>query len=276
MSAGAPSALVTGGTSGIGKGIALCLAGTGASVTILGRNKEEGQKVVQQMTQISTDSGSQASHEFIAVDLSLLSTIKLFCETFTAKHARLDYLVLCAGIATTAGYSPTADGIDFKLFMHYFGRVAMIRGLLPLLSTTAEAADTDVRVLAILSAGVHSPYVEYQADFDLSKDFSIPKAANAAGFYTDLALDTLSRENQKISFLHAAPGFVNTNWGTEFPCCLKGLIRCVQCCCGCCLTSLEDCGVFMSKGLHEERYSCLLYTSPSPRDRTRSRMPSSA
>ena len=31
--------------------------------------------------------------------------------------------------------------------------------------------------------------------------------------------------------------------------------------------------------LHEEKndsYSCLLYTSPSPRDRTRSRMPSSA
>ena len=26
----------------------------------------------------------------------------------------------------------------------------------------------------------------------------------------------------------------------------------------------------------EENYNCLLYTSPSPRDRTRSRMPSSA
>ena len=33
------------------------------------------------------------------------------------------------------------------------------------------------------------------------------------------------------------------------------------------------------RGLSErvdEKYSCLLYTSPSPRDRTRSRMPSSA
>ena len=28
--------------------------------------------------------------------------------------------------------------------------------------------------------------------------------------------------------------------------------------------------------IHAARYSCLLYTSPSPRDRTRSRMPSSA
>ena len=34
------------------------------------------------------------------------------------------------------------------------------------------------------------------------------------------------------------------------------------------------------KGTHakkiSEKYGCLLYTSPSPRDRTRSRMPSSA
>ena len=29
-------------------------------------------------------------------------------------------------------------------------------------------------------------------------------------------------------------------------------------------------------GIFEDSHSCLLYTSPSPRDRTRSRMPSSA
>ena len=38
-----------------------------------------------------------------------------------------------------------------------------------------------------------------------------------------------------------------------------------------------DWGVFFkSTGVGSEIYFCLLYTSPSPRDRTRSRMPSSA
>ena len=32
----------------------------------------------------------------------------------------------------------------------------------------------------------------------------------------------------------------------------------------------------LQRFLEEQGYSCLLYTSPSPRDRTRSRMPSSA
>ena len=45
---------------------------------------------------------------------------------------------------------------------------------------------------------------------------------------------------------------------------------------------VELCGVVMGSELNEDYvkalggYGCLLYTSPSPRDRTRSRMPSSA
>ena len=35
-------------------------------------------------------------------------------------------------------------------------------------------------------------------------------------------------------------------------------------------------GKVMGKGIFRSLYTCLLYTSPSPRDRTRSRMPSSA
>ena len=42
-----------------------------------------------------------------------------------------------------------------------------------------------------------------------------------------------------------------------------------------CLTLLLGCmPAAMADG--EKTYTCLLYTSPSPRDRTRSRMPSSA
>ena len=39
---------------------------------------------------------------------------------------------------------------------------------------------------------------------------------------------------------------------------------------------VEDAFVNSRKILFRKYYNCLLYTSPSPRDRTRSRMPSSA
>ena len=38
----------------------------------------------------------------------------------------------------------------------------------------------------------------------------------------------------------------------------------------------EDLAAYKYKLYTKHKYSCLLYTSPSPRDRTRSRMPSSA
>ena len=43
------------------------------------------------------------------------------------------------------------------------------------------------------------------------------------------------------------------------------------------ITSIKYKGVdYLQKAIKEGINSCLLYTSPSPRDRTRSRMPSSA
>ena len=38
----------------------------------------------------------------------------------------------------------------------------------------------------------------------------------------------------------------------------------------------ESCGLLINVKGKEKYYPCLLYTSPSPRDRTRYRMPSSA
>jgi len=40
--------------------------------------------------------------------------------------------------------------------------------------------------------------------------------------------------------------------------------------------TLLNFGSYGLKAVEPERITCLLYTSPSPRDRTRSRMPSSA
>ena len=41
-------------------------------------------------------------------------------------------------------------------------------------------------------------------------------------------------------------------------------------------TALGGIQVCLNHAVNDSQYSCLLYTSPSPRDRTRSRMPSSA
>jgi len=128
-------------------------------------------------------------------------------------------------MGTIQGFTPTVDGNDEKLTLHYFGRMAFVKTFLPQL----RSAGPDARVISVLSGGVHNAYAEYTEDFELKAgNYSIRNAADAAGFYTDLGLDAFASKEVGVTFVHAAPGFVNTNWGTEMPWYIKGLVRLIQ------------------------------------------------
>lgn len=85
--------LVTGGTAGIGKEIALQFALAGANVAIFGTNEERGQKVVQE---IEEKSGSKAM--FIAVDVSNTKSVQEAVDRVVETFGSVDVLVNNAGI----------------------------------------------------------------------------------------------------------------------------------------------------------------------------------
>ena len=202
------NALVVGGTSGIGKGIALALAERGCNVTIAGRSSKDVLPLL-----VAASSDPQQEHSFVPVDGFELKTL----VQLTAP----DLLVMTHGMATTQGYTPTVDGIDQKMQLHCFSRVYLAQTLAPHMMEGG-------RILTVLSAGVHSRFENYPHDFDLKNTYSIQNAANAAGFYSDVAFEKLSNQYPNLVFCHAAPGFVNTNWGSEMPWYLKGLVRTIQ------------------------------------------------
>ena len=142
------------------------------------------------------------------------------------------------GMATMQGYTPTVDGIDQKLQLHYFSRIYLAKPLAPHMNEGS-------RVLTVLSAGVHSRYKEYESDFELKKSYSIKNAADAAGFYTDAGFERLSEDHPDLIISHAVPGFVNTNWGTEMPWLVRKAIRPLQALFG---RSSEDCGELLTTG----------------------------
>lgn len=107
------------------------------------------------------------------------------------------------------------------------------------------------QILSVLSGGIHSPYVQYQSDPDLKTNFSISNAANAAGFYNDIALDSLNNQYPNVNFFHSAPGAVKTNWGSGFPWYLKGPVRFLQLF----LTSIEDCAEYQCSALFNNNFN---------------------
>jgi NAD(P)-dependent dehydrogenase (short-subunit alcohol dehydrogenase family) len=231
-----------GATSGIGRAIAVRLAKEKVNVIVVGRSTSAGAEVVQELKAANPE----GEHAMVQCDASLLRNVQATCAELKTRIQRLDYLVLTQGIATTAGRTENAEGIDTKMCLHYYSRMAFIVNLLPVLRQTV-AQHGDARVLSVLSAGVHSTYTKWD-DLELKHNFSLSNAANAAGFYNDLGLDALSQDpaNAGISFVHAAPGFVKTQWGREMPLLLRGLVRAIQVF----AKSPADCADSLVTGLH--------------------------
>ncbi len=216
-------ALVVGGTSGIGRAVAVRLAEADYQVFVVGRDAQRGAEVV---ADCSAAGSRRGGHEFLVCDASRIAAVRECAASVAARVPRLDAVVLTQGIASTAGRTETREGLDVKLSLHYFSRVEFIRALLPQL----RASPSGGRILSVLSAGVHSSYTDWSTDFELRQHYGLKNAADAAGFYNDAALDCLSREpgNERLTFAHAAPGFVATSWGTELPWAARALVRCLQ------------------------------------------------
>ena len=84
-------AVVTGGGTGLGKGMAAGLAGAGALVILAGRRSD----VVQQAAGEIRAAGGKA--EGMALDVTRIKELPAFFETVAKQHGRLDILVNNAG-----------------------------------------------------------------------------------------------------------------------------------------------------------------------------------
>lgn len=217
------TAVVVGATSGIGEACSHRLAEQGFLVVAVGRDRPgRAEQVVGVLREKS--GGESPEHEFYACDAFSLKDVYETGQRIQKKHPKIDALVLSQGMATTQGFAPTKEGNDEKLTLHYYSRMSLIHSLLPALTKSGMPAV----VVSILSGGVHSPFKGYASDPSLKNTYSIQNAADAAGYYNDLGLDRLAIDNPSVKFVHAAPGFINTNWGTEFHPLLRGMVRAFQ------------------------------------------------
>jgi NAD(P)-dependent dehydrogenase (short-subunit alcohol dehydrogenase family) len=89
-------AIVTGSTAGIGKGIALLFAKEGAKITVVGRNKERGEKTVEEIKALGSDAF------FIQADVGSEIDMQMIVEKTVEKFGKLDIMVNNAAIIHNA------------------------------------------------------------------------------------------------------------------------------------------------------------------------------
>ena len=85
-------AVITGGTSGIGKATAQAFVRAGAKVVICGRNQERGQEVVGELKAMNGDA------LFVKTAVSKAVEVESLLDTTIATYGRLDHAANIAGI----------------------------------------------------------------------------------------------------------------------------------------------------------------------------------
>lgn len=100
-------AAITGGTRGIGRGLAEAFLAAGASVAINGRSAEKGTQAIAEMTG-DADAGSRAV--FFAGDVTRRDHVNAFIDQTIARFGRLDILVNNAG--GSSGFALVEDLSD--------------------------------------------------------------------------------------------------------------------------------------------------------------------
>ena len=140
-------AIVIGSSSGIGKAIALSLAGKGAEVCVVARRKEVLEEVAKEVQALGA-----RGHAF-PVDLTHEEEIRGLGEKVQRDLGRVNILVLCGG-AIAHGTLEKASLTDFDLMYrsNLRGHYAMIQTMLPMLKKSQGQI-----VFINSSAGLRTP-----------------------------------------------------------------------------------------------------------------------
>lgn len=137
-------ALITGGTSGIGRATALAFAREGAKVVVSGRRVEEGNETVRQIKA----AGGEAT--FVKVDVSKEAEVKNLVDATLRTYGRLDYAFNNAGVDGTMGpiVEQTEANYDFVLDINVKGTLLSMKYELPALLKSGGGAIVNMSSVA--------------------------------------------------------------------------------------------------------------------------------
>ncbi|HVO77833.1 MAG TPA: SDR family NAD(P)-dependent oxidoreductase [Methanomassiliicoccales archaeon] len=191
--------LVTGTTSGLGRGVALALASEGARILLHGRDRAKLETLANEIR----GSAREADVSTYVADLASLREVRRLASDVARDNERLDLLINNAGVGFGPPGAPrelSKDGYELRLAVNYLAPYVLTNLLLPLLRSSAPA-----RIANVSSLGQEA------IDFDdimLEREYSGRRAYRQsktalAMFTFDLA-ERLPADKITVNCLHPA------------------------------------------------------------------------
>lgn len=196
MNLNGKTAVVTGGTKGIGRAIAEALVRAGANVCISARDEMEIESAVSDMGGLSQEAGVTG----MACDVRSFDEVKALMEHAVAEFGGVDVLINNAGIGIFASVEELAPE-DFRAVLetNLFGVFYCCHEAIPLMKRRGGGYIINISSLAGVNA--HPQMAAYNASkFGLN------------GF-SEALMQEVRHDGIKVSYI--MPGSVNTEFGGD-------------------------------------------------------------
>ncbi|MYW04934.1 SDR family NAD(P)-dependent oxidoreductase [Streptomyces sp. SID3343] len=198
--------VISGGTDGIGKAVALARLQRGDTVAVIGRNSEKGAAFLAAAEQ----SGALGRAHFIEADLSLVRETRKAVDEVRSRVGAIDGLVLCAQHFRSTRLV-TEEGFENTFGLYYLSRFILGHEL----AEALEAAPAPV-VVNVCGPGLDFGEIRWD-DLGRESDYTGIDALMQGSRLNDLlGVGFVQQRPGPIRYVLVNPGAVSTSFSGEY------------------------------------------------------------
>ncbi len=209
--------MITGVNSGIGKATAKGLAEMGATIIMICRNKERGEKAQKEIIELT---GNKEVDLFLC-DLSSQESVRKLVEEFKNKYQYLHVLINNAGVMLSKR-TLSVDGVEMNFAVHHLAPFLLTNLLLDILKKSAPS-----RIINVTSAAHRMAKMDFDDLQSENKKYRLFKVYGVSKLAAMLFTYELSRrlENTSVTVNAVHPGVVNTNLSRDHSAFSRGFAK---------------------------------------------------
>jgi NAD(P)-dependent dehydrogenase (short-subunit alcohol dehydrogenase family) len=196
--------VITGATTGIGRIAAERLAGQGARIVMVARDRERAEATLAWLREVGPDTAHRAHY----ADLSLVAEVKRAGADIAAAEPRVDVLINNAG-SMFGARKITAEGLERTFALNHMSYFVLTHGLRERLHAAAPSRVVNTASAAHLRATLDFDDLQSAGTYRADVAYGRSKLCNIL-FTRELARQ-LAGTGVTANCLH--PGFVATNFG---------------------------------------------------------------
>jgi NAD(P)-dependent dehydrogenase (short-subunit alcohol dehydrogenase family) len=186
--------VISGGTDGMGRALALGRAARGDRVLAIGSSASKGQRLLADAPAI----------EFVHADLRTVAATRAAVTAIIKSAPVIDALVLFAN-RQAPRRTETAEGLEATFALYYLSRYLLSYELTPALARSAGPVIVNVAGTGITKGSIHWD------DLQLQRDYGMVTAQLQAGRANDLlGVGYAAEHGDRVSYVLYHPGFTRS------------------------------------------------------------------